>query len=90
MQLLSNVNHRLTTISHEGIAVTVDWFCEAFQIDPDISPDNQIGQTKELFLLIGMLAAVLSVLPLMLMLLQIKFLRLRGAGRAGEPGHAAA
>ena len=86
MQLLSNVNHRLTTISHKGIAVTVDWFCEAFQIDPDISPDNQIGQTKELFLLIGMLAAVLSVLPLMLMLLQIKFFASAAQAVPENPG----
>jgi len=73
IQLLSNVNHRLTTVSHEGIATTVDWFCEAFSLDPAIASGNQIGQTKELFLLIGTLAAALSTLPLMLMLLKLRF-----------------
>lgn len=73
IQLLENVNHRLTTVSHEGIAATVSWFAQAFGISPAISPDSQIGQTKELFLLIGTLAALLSALPLMLLLLRIPF-----------------
>ncbi len=86
IQLLENVNHRLTTVSHEGIAATMDWFCTAFGINPGISADNQIGQTKELFLLIGTLAALLSTLPLMLMLLKLRFFAAAAQPVSENPG----
>ena len=53
--------------------MTAEWFAKAFRITPALTPDNQIAQVKELFLLIGTLAALLSALPLMLMLLKLRF-----------------
>ncbi|MBN2851737.1 MAG: alpha/beta hydrolase [Clostridia bacterium] len=72
IQLL-NINHRLVTISHEGMATTVEWFEKAFDIDPLISSDNQIAIYKELLIFIGLLAALISMLPLLVILIRTKF-----------------
>ncbi len=72
IQLLQT-NHRLTTISHKGIAAAAEWFCEAFGIEPSISPDSQTAIYKELLVFLGLLAALVSMLPLLLLLTKIPF-----------------
>jgi uncharacterized protein len=72
IQLL-DTNHRLTTISHEGIATTADWFAQAFGITPAVSSDNQTAIFKELLTLVGLLAALASTLPLLVLLTKIRF-----------------
>ena len=72
IQLL-DTNHRLTTISHEGIATTVDWFAKAFGIEPAITPDNQTALARELMLLLGLLAALASTMPLLVLLTKTRF-----------------
>jgi hypothetical protein len=72
IQLLG-VNHRLVTISHEGMATTIDWFSDAFGIEPAISSGNQIAGWKEALTFAGLLAALASTLPLLLLLTKTRF-----------------
>lgn len=72
IQLL-DTNHRLTTILHEGIATAVDWFSQAFGIEPVITNDNQTAIYKEVCTFVGLLAALASTLPLLVLLTKIKF-----------------
>ena len=72
IQLLG-VNHRLVTLSHEGMATTIDWFSDAFGIQPAIPVDNQFAGYKETLTFVGLLAALASMLPLLLLLTKIKF-----------------
>ena len=69
---LLNVNHRLVTVSREGIATTADWFASAFGVSLPISGDNQIAIWKEWLTLLGMLAALGSMLPLLVLLTKTK------------------
>ena len=72
IQLL-DTNHRLVTISHEGIATTVQWFADAFGIKLSLAPDNQIAIYKELLMLLGLLAALASMMPLLVLLIGTRF-----------------
>ncbi len=73
MELITNANHRLVTINAHTMAVTIDWFTEAFGMEPAVDAANQTALAKETLLLIGTLAALASTLPLLLMLLKTKF-----------------
>ena len=72
IQLL-NTNHRLVSVSKKGIATTMEWFADAFGMEASISPTDQTAVYKELLTLIGMLAALVSMLPLLAMLTKTKF-----------------
>ena len=73
MELITNANHRLVTINNHAIATTLDWFETAFQMDSSIASTSQTALIKETFLFLGTLAALASVLPLLLLLLKTKF-----------------
>ncbi|MCK5129065.1 MAG: dienelactone hydrolase family protein [Clostridiales bacterium] len=73
IQLLSGINHRLTTINPEGMATTMDWFTESFGMKPAIESTQQTAGWKELLLLIGFLSALASMLPLLVLLTKTKF-----------------
>ena len=73
MELITNANHRLTTINAHAIATAMDWFTEAFGMTSDIASTDQTALAKETMLLIGTLAALASTLPLLMLLLKTKF-----------------
>lgn len=72
IQLL-DTNHRLTTVSHEGIATAVDWFAQAFGMAPALPSGNQTAIYRELLTLMGLLAALASTLPLLVLLTKTRF-----------------
>ena len=74
MELLIT-NHRLTTHDRNGMAASMDWFTQAFGITNAIDSYNQVYMIKEVLVLVAMLCAVFSMLPLMLLILQIPFFR---------------
>lgn len=74
MELLIT-NHRLTTHDKNGMAASMDWFTSAFGISDTIDSYNQTFMIKEVLVLIAMLCAVFSILPLMLLILQIGFFK---------------
>ncbi len=71
MELL-NTNHRLTTHDSHAIATACTWFAEALGVNAAIAPENQTFLLKECLVLLGMLAALGSTLPLLTMLLKTK------------------
>jgi len=73
MELITNSNHRLTTINSHAIATAVDWFEQAFGMDAPIASTDQTALAKETLTLAATLAALASMLPLLLLLLKTKF-----------------
>jgi dienelactone hydrolase len=73
MELLTGANHRLVTISSRGIATAVDWFLNAFGKKASIDYYNQTALAIEALKFIGLVAALASTLPLLLLLLKTKF-----------------
>ncbi len=71
MELL-NTNHRLTTHDSHAIATACTWFAEALGVSASIAPGNQTFLIKECLVLLGMLAALGSTMPLLSMLLKTK------------------
>lgn len=74
MELLIT-NHRLTTHNKNGMAASMDWFTSAFGMEDVIDPYDQTYMIKENLVLVSLLCAVFSILPLMLLLLQIPFFK---------------
>lgn len=72
MELLYT-NHRLTTHNGQGLAVALDWFADALGYENAIPSTDQTAMTKEWLVLIAMLCAVFSLLPLAEILLRIPF-----------------
>lgn len=70
MELL-NTNHRLTTHNAHGLAAAIQWLNSAIGLDITIAPTNQVAMTKETLVLIAMLCAVASLLPVMELLLTL-------------------
>ena len=73
MELITNANHRLTTINSHAIATAMDWFEEAFGMEAPIDSTDQTALLKETLMLLSTLAALASVMPLLLLLLKTKF-----------------
>jgi len=70
---LVHTNHRLVTVSRRGIATAMQWFADAFGIKLSVPPQNQIAVYKEALLLTGLLAALASTLPLLVLLTKTRF-----------------
>lgn len=73
MELITNANHRLVTINAHAIATAMDWFFAAFDRTAPIDSYNQTALLLETMQFVGLLAALASTLPLMLLLLKTKF-----------------
>ena len=73
MELITNANHRLVTINAHAIATAMDWFFDAFGETAPIESHNQTALALETMQFIGLLAALASTLPLLLLLLRAKF-----------------
>jgi len=72
MELIIN-NHRLTT--HDGHALTaaMNWFTEALEVKTELAGEDHTFMIKEVLVLISMLSALVSMLPLFLILTHFKF-----------------
>ena len=78
-------NHRLTTHDTAGLAVALDWFDAAVDLDP-IPADNQVAMTKEWLVFAAMLMAIAAMLPLLELLLQLPFFRSAAKPLPGKDG----
>ena len=74
MELLET-NHRLATHHKGGLAVALDWFDEALDLDTELSSSDHVYMVKELLVFAAMLLAITAMLPLMELLLQTSFFR---------------
>ena len=72
MELIRN-NHRLVTYDGHSLTAAINWFNQAFEIEPELADTNHIYMTKEILNLIAMLAAMASLLPLFLIVSKLKF-----------------
>ena len=72
MELLET-NHRLTTHDKAGLAVALEWFDDAIDLDDGLAYDDHTAITKEWLVFIAMLCAVTAVLPAMELLLKVPF-----------------
>ena len=72
MELLET-NHRLTTHDKAGLAVALEWFDDAIDLDDGLAYTDHTAITKEWLVFIAMLCAVAAVLPAMELLLKSKF-----------------
>ena len=70
MELLET-NHRLTTHDAAGLAVALDWFDAALELETALDSADQAAMTKEWLVFAAMLLAVAAMLSLMELLLQI-------------------
>lgn len=68
MELLET-NHRLTTHDAAGLAVALDWFSAAFDMQPPLDSQNQVAMTKEWLVLAAMLMGICAMAALMNVLL---------------------
>ena len=72
MELLET-NHRLTTHDKNGLAVALEWFDQAIDLNDDLAYTDHTAITKEWLVFIAMLCAVAAVLPAMELLLKVPF-----------------
>ena len=72
MELLET-NHRLTTHDAAGLAVALDWFAEALDMETALGSSDQVAMVKEWLVFAAMLMAIAAMLPLMELLLGVPF-----------------
>ena len=72
MELLET-NHRLTTHDAAGLAVALDWFGEALEMDTTLASHDQTAMVKEWLVFAAMLMAIAAMIPLMELLLSTSF-----------------
>lgn len=69
---LLNTNHRLTTHNSHAIATAMDWFIEALGAKSKIPSTNLHFMTKEVLVMIAMLAMMVSLCPIVVLICNIK------------------
>lgn len=72
MEMLET-NHRLTTHDAAGLAVALDWFADAFDMEMPLKSNDQVAMVKEWLVFAAMLMAIAAMLPLMELLLATPF-----------------
>ena len=65
-------NHRLTTHNAQGLAAAIDWFEDSLNFTSPIPSTSQTAMSKEVLVLIAMLCAIASLLPLANLLLSTR------------------
>jgi len=70
---LIQTNHRLTTHNNHALSAATDWFTTTLAAQTDLKAESHIFMIKETLVLIAMLAALASMLPLFLILCRLKF-----------------
>jgi dienelactone hydrolase len=75
MVYMANTIHMLESHDPGSIATAVDWIRQALQPDPDqwIPANQQIWEIKEYATLLGLLCAILSLMPLGYLLLSLPY-----------------
>lgn len=74
MELLYT-NHRLTTHNSRGLSTAIEWIDSSLSLDTSLPSENHIAMYKEVLVLVAMLSAVFSTLPLMNILLETPLFR---------------
>ncbi|MDR3139853.1 MAG: hypothetical protein LBT95_09330 [Treponema sp.] len=72
MELVQN-NHRLATHDGRALSAAMYWFTHALEIPTPLADSDHIYMIKEVLVLTGMLAALVSMLPALLLLARLKF-----------------
>jgi len=70
---LIKTSHRLVTYDSSAMDAAMNWFTTALEVKPEIADTDHIHWYKEVLGLAAMLAAMISMLPLFLILTQFKF-----------------
>ena len=81
---MTGTTHVGESFDRGALAEAVAWFSGAFGVDSELAPRQQIWKLKEICSLIAMLAAIFSVIPLSLLLLNSAFF----SPVSGSPGTA--
>lgn len=68
-------NHRLTTHNGHGLSTAIEWIDNAVGLNTPLSSTNHVALYKEILVLVAMLSALLSTLPLMNILLATPFFK---------------
>jgi dienelactone hydrolase len=72
MELVQN-NHRLTTHDGRALSAAMDWFTQALEVSSPLAGTSHIYMIKEVLVLVAMLAALVSLLPALLLLTRLTF-----------------
>jgi len=72
---LIKTNHRLVTYDSDAITPAMNWFTTALDVKTDLADTDHVQWLKECLSLIAMLAAMVSMLPLFLLLTKFKFFK---------------
>lgn len=72
---LLETNHRLTTHNSHAIATTMDWLSDALGAHTELASDDLNFMCKEVLVMIAMLAAMIGLCPTVILLCNIKPLR---------------
>jgi dienelactone hydrolase len=72
MELLQN-NHRLATHDGHALSAAMYWFTQALDVQTPLADSSHIYMFKEVLVLIAMLAALVSMLPALLLLTRLRF-----------------
>ena len=70
---LIQTNHRLTTHDSRALSAAMNWFTSALAVQTDLAADDHVYMIKEKLVLLAMLAALASMLPLFLILCRLKY-----------------
>jgi hypothetical protein len=72
MELL-NTNHRLVTYYGKSLTAAMEWFTGALEAKTNLANSNHVFMIREILVLIAMLTAMVSMLPLFLLISRLKF-----------------
>ena len=72
MELIQN-NHRLVTHDKNAMAAAMEWFTAALKPNTSLPSSNHTYMLKEVLVMLAMLLALVSMLPLFLVLTRLKF-----------------
>jgi len=70
---LVETNHRLVTYDSSALTAAMNWFTTALDVNTNLTDTNHVQWLKETLSLLAMIAAMVSMLPLFLVLVKFKF-----------------
>jgi len=82
---LVKTNHRLVTYDTSALAAAMNWFTTALEVNTSITDTNHVQWLKEVLSLLAMFAALVSMLPLFLILINFKFFESLSLPLKSEP-----
>ncbi len=84
MELLQT-NHRLVAYDGKALAAAVNWFTTALDVKTSLPDSSHVYMIREVLVLLSMLAALASMLPLFLILTRFSFFRVLAQPLAEKP-----